>query len=144
MTLVIKRHDSLPGEVLEVDLVPAFAFSEEKLLGLSRIGDALRERAGVIDSNFGVPNPHQRKVYAVPKKSARHNDFFWRLSFQEQEGGIIHDMGCIKPVIRLLKVSGSNFTRDNCLNVGSRPRNSGMRTRPSGRACTAMRSKPWP
>ena len=102
MTLQIQLQSSCQ---VDVDMVPVFVFKCRQILDLNHIGDALKlfweshmdtefKEFGTlaIDENF----------FMVPK-SKYQNSPEWRLSFTDIERKILHQHGCAKMVIKLLK-----------------------------------------
>ena len=46
-----------------------------------------------------------QEFFVIPKRSKKANERSWRLSFPTQENKITHSKLCVKPTIKLLKVS---------------------------------------
>ncbi len=130
MTLLIQMED---GHDIDVDLVPVFSFKPELLRRHARIWQVigsdsygvqqadmlhcntyqsvcpLQSQVWLQDHSFGfqqrVRTSLGNEFFVVPKtpKTVQDNTQ-WRLDFHDPEKEILADKGCVKMVIRLLKV----------------------------------------
>lgn len=87
------------GGVIDIDLVPVFECSVNKPPGIN--GNVYAKVAHNLQC-FIVPKPYQ------PSKQAPVNALeisrLWRSHYPKAEADIIHNIGCVKPVIKLLKL----------------------------------------
>ncbi|GFT16929.1 cyclic GMP-AMP synthase [Nephila pilipes] len=96
-TIKLMKYD---GAVIDIDLVPTIpCVLESKQPG---IDGRVRAKLGATLQTFLIPKPYSST------KQAPVNDTeisrLWRTHFPEAEGKLIHDIGCVKPVIKLLKL----------------------------------------
>nr|XP_022917144.1 cyclic GMP-AMP synthase-like [Onthophagus taurus] len=78
--------------ILNVDLVPCFQFD----IGLLPTGSKWRKN----------PVPSKNTFFIVPKRPKnmdKISDYYWRLSFQEQERELMNNKRNFKPALRLMK-----------------------------------------
>jgi len=93
---------------LDLDLVPVFAFHRKRL----RKNDQFGMRNNIIHpvwiknrpKNYrdGVKDGLEQGFFAIPRSGP--NDLDWGIHFPSAEKKIIWDLGCVKPVIRYLKL----------------------------------------
>lgn len=93
---LIKRN----GTVIDIDFVPAIpCILESKQPG---IDGRVKAKLGATLETFLVPKPYS----STKQTPVNHTEIsrLWRTHFPKEEEKLIHNIGCVKPVIKLLKL----------------------------------------
>ncbi|XP_042908278.2 cyclic GMP-AMP synthase-like receptor, partial [Parasteatoda tepidariorum] len=97
-TIILYKRD---GTIIDIDLVPVIECT--LFLPRSSLDGRVESEVGNNLDAFLVPKPYSSFGRQRPINE-REASRLWRSHFPEPEDDIIHDLGCVKPVIKLLKL----------------------------------------